>query len=126
MGKAFFGAVLLLLAALLWVTLPRGIKKTCPVCQGQGFLLSQKPIFVGKGKGWEEKDRLLCPFCEGGKISLHELKLRRTQMLHWMVKEQRLQPEILVQRVREGWGEAGLQELHEADFFRAPEAPGKP
>jgi hypothetical protein len=117
MAKAFFGVLILVLCWLLWVTVPRGITRTCPVCQGRGVLDLDKPIYVAQGKDWVEKDQMLCPFCQGGKISLYDLRLHRTQMLRWMVKEQKLPPEVLVQRVSQGFGQAGLDELHDKNFF---------
>ena len=117
MAKAFFGAFLLLFGLVLWISLPRAMKKPCPVCQGTGLLESRTPIVVGKGREWVEKKELLCPFCVEGKISLYELKLHRLQMIRWMVKEQKLEPEVLVKRVREGFGEEGLSELDRSHFF---------
>lgn len=123
MVKAFFGLVIVLLAALLWVTVPRGIMRTCPVCQGTGYLQLDKPIYVAKGSEWVEKSEMLCPFCVDGKISLYDLRLHRTQMLKWMVKEQKLAPEVLVKRVQDGFGQDGLDELHRSNFFMDNQTP---
>jgi hypothetical protein len=117
MVKAFFAVVLLCFLALLWVTVPRGIMRSCPVCQGTGYLQLEQPIYVASGTNWVEKTQMLCPFCEGGKISLYDLRLHRTQMLRWMVKEQKLSPEVLVKRVQDAFGQDGLDELHRSNFF---------
>jgi hypothetical protein len=117
MAKAFFGIFLVFLGALLWITLPRAIKRPCPVCQGTGVLEASRPIVVGKGKEWIPQKTLLCPFCEKGRISLYDLKLHREQMLRWMVKEQKLDPETLVKRVKDGFGDEGLEALHKHNFF---------
>src|SRR5687767_4596823 len=117
MTKAFFGALLLLLAGLFWVSLPRALKKPCPVCQGRGTLEPASTIMVVKGKDWVQKKELLCPFCTEGRISHYDLKLHQSQMLRWMVKEQKLAPDELVRRVKEGFGQKGLDELHQSNFF---------
>jgi hypothetical protein len=117
MIKAFFGALLLLFGGILWVTLPRALKNPCPVCQGRGVLEASTPIVVGKGKDWIQKKDLLCPFCSEGRISRYDLKLHQSQMLRWMVKEQKLAPDELVRRVKEGFGQKGLDELHQSNFF---------
>jgi hypothetical protein len=117
MAKAFFGAFLLVVVAVLWVSIPRAIMRTCPVCQGRGTLPSANPIMVGKGDQWVEKTELLCPFCDHGRISLYDLRLHRSQMIRWMVKEQKLAPEVLLSRVKDGFGEAGLDDLHANNFY---------
>jgi hypothetical protein len=117
MAKAFFGAFLLLLAAVLWVTVPRAIKRTCPVCQGRGTLPSARSILVGKGDQWQERKELLCPFCDHGRISLYDLRLHQSQMIRWMVKEQKLAPEVLIARVKDGFGDSGMEELHRNNFY---------
>lgn len=123
MAKAFFGAFLVFLGLMLWVTLPRAIKRPCPVCQGTGYLPSPQPLVTRSGKDWVERDKMLCPFCTEGRISLYDLKLHRSQMLRWMVKEQKLAPEVLVKRVGEGFGQEGLDELHQVNFFMDSASP---
>lgn len=115
MAKAFFGAFLLLFGLVAWVSIPHAIKRTCPVCEGRGTLESRRQIMVGKGKEWVEKKELLCPFCNEGQISLYDLRLHRAQMIRWMVKEQKLEPAVLVRRVEQGWGAEGLQAWHEME-----------
>lgn len=121
MAKAFFAAFLALLAGVLWVSLPRGIKRPCPVCQGAGTLPATHPIFEGRGQGknetWVERRETLCPFCDQGRLSLYDLRLKRGLMLKWMVKEQKLDPKELARRAEAGWGKDGLDELHRKNFY---------
>ena len=117
MVKAFFGILILALAALIYVSAPKAMMRSCPVCQGYGRLSTPKPLMVAKGHEWIEKKDLLCPFCTGGQLSLYDLRNKEDLMLRWMVVEQKLPPDVLVKRVRAGWGEEGVTRLHEKNFF---------
>ena len=118
MAKGFFLTLLgLVFAALVWISLPRLQRRTCPVCQGTGFYEAETPIIVTvKGKEMQ-RSRLLCPFCDGGSLSLFELRERRPKILEWMVTRQKLPPELLIKRVGEAFGQEGLDELHANHFF---------
>ncbi len=117
MAKAFFAALAVGLGLVLWLSLPRGIMRPCPVCQGSGSLPLSAPIYEGKAGQWQEKKALLCPFCAQGRISLHDLREKRELMMRWMVREQKLDPQELVRRVEAAWGKPGLDELHKRKFF---------
>lgn len=126
MAKVFFGLIIFFLAWVLWVTVPRAIMRECPVCQGKGYLELEHPLYTAQGNQWVEQTTMLCPFCNGGKISLYDLREHQTQMLRWMVKEQKLNPEVLVQRVKESFGQSGLDELHQSNFFMDSKASQNP
>ena len=117
MVKAFFMLVLLGLGLLAWIAVPQYVRRPCPVCQGAGVYSPGQPIEVLEHGQLLQRQSLLCPFCEGGTVSLFELRERRTKMLQWMVKEQKLPPEVLVKRVKDAFGQAGLDELHNNNFF---------
>ena len=118
MVKGFILASLgLMLVALIWISLPRLQRRTCPVCQGTGYYEAESPIVVAvKGKV-VARSRLLCPFCDAGRLSLYDLRERRPKILEWMVTRQKLPPELLVKRVKDAFGQEGLDELHANHFF---------
>jgi hypothetical protein len=118
MVKGFFLTLVLgAFAALAFFSTPRVLRRTCPVCQGSGTYEADTPIAVGVRGKVVERTRLLCPFCDGGTLSLYDLRQRRPRILQWMVSRQKLPPELLVKRVKEAFGQDGLDELHANNFF---------
>lgn len=118
MAKAFLLILFLsLLGALAWISAPRILRRTCPVCQGKGYYQVSEPIAVGVRGKVVERTQLLCPFCDGGTLTLYDLRERRPKMLQWMVQQQKLSPNVLVVRVKEAFGQDGLDELHANRFF---------
>ena len=103
--------------ALVWISVPRYIQRTCPVCQGTGYYDVNPPIEESLHGQLVLRTKLLCPFCDGGKLSLYNLRERQPKMLRWMVQVQKLPPDVLVKRVQEGFGQEGLDELHANHFF---------
>ena len=118
MVKGFFLTLsLCAFAALAWISAPRVLRRTCPVCQGSGYYLADAPIEVGMGGKVVQRSKLLCPFCDGGTLSLYDLRERRPKILQWMVSRQKLPPDLLVTRVKAAFGQEGLDELHANHFF---------
>ena len=117
MVKAFLALALAGFLALAYVSVPHAIMRTCPVCEGTGYYEPGKAITVSAHGKLEERKQLLCPFCSGGRLSLYDLRERRPKMLRWMVLEQKLPPGVLVKRVKDAFGQQGLDELHANNFF---------
>jgi hypothetical protein len=117
MAKLLLGLCVALLAAFIWASVPHYVRRTCPVCEGAGYYTIGGPVKISQGGKVLEKERFLCPFCDGGTLSLYDLRQRQTQMLKWMVKQQKLPPEELVRRVNDSFGQEGLDELHANNFF---------
>jgi hypothetical protein len=111
--RIFFSLVALAAAAVLWKAYPSMVHRQCPVCLGQGRLTLRQPLVeVKRGEPVERRD-ILCPFCQGGRLSLAELRGQEANILRWMVKDQQLKGDELVRRVRDAYGEEGLRALKE-------------
>lgn len=101
----------LVAAAAAWKAYPSMVWRTCPVCEGQGSLrLRQAAVILRKGVP-VEKPSILCPFCDGGRLSLARLRDQQANILRWMVKDQRLEGAELVRRVQAAYGPDGVAEL---------------